>query len=279
MLQAEAPQHVGGLNLSDNKPQQINSQLINRCPTNEPYSSYKTLARLSWGRRWAWRQRAGIGSWICTHKTETIRTQRRTIFRTEPGANPQFIFMTSSSFQYNTRPFLTGTWKLHVPKGHHSCMKGAPNSDNRVVGKKLSAVSYQSCGGNCSALPPNATHLAAVSLVICIPELAHGYFSMLMLISGSAMISRQRIQCTHWNFDDHFVKFPLLVCIYVAAHRPWHAEDHISWTMYQNRYRHCQCINWASHICSRGFPDSPFKRNNHDSDIIMVFSSIPLRYI
>jgi hypothetical protein len=150
------------------------------------------------------------------------------------------------------------------------------------VGEKMSAVSIKAVEATVLPCPRVPPYLAVISVVNCIPELAHGHFSELMLMLGSAMISNRMIQLwqVQWlHIWQPSCGLPLLASICVAAHRRWLTEGHVSWTMYQNKYWDCQCINWASHICSRGFPDSPFKRNNHDGDIVMVFSSIPLRYI
>jgi hypothetical protein len=208
----ETPQHAGGLNLSDNKPRQINSQLINRCPTNEPYSSYKTLARLSWGRRWAWRQRTRIGSCISTHKMETIKTQRRTIFRTEPGVNPQFIAMIISSFQYISHPFLTGTRKQRQQGGRE-----------KNVGRELPKLWRQLLYIAPKSLP-SGWHLCGY---------LYPRVSSWSLLHADADIRINDDLATENSVYP--LKFLWPSCELsslgehnVATHGPWHAEDHIS---------------------------------------------------
>jgi len=162
--------------------------------------------------------------------------------------------------------------------------------DSTTRWKKLSALSTwptKAVAANkaklallCQGVPPHlGCHISATLMHLGVNPWA---WAVPKLISGSAMISIWRIQL--WQvYEDCIYWYAMLTFLSWRAYMQlpemltgWRG---FSWTLHQNEYRHWQCISWTSHICSRGFPDSPFERNNHDGDIIMVFSSIPLRYI
>jgi hypothetical protein len=117
-----------------------------------------------------------------------------------------------------------------------------------------------------------------------LPELTHEAMSMScakadVRISDDLQLENSTSTSVWTTYLYVMPDFPLLVGIYAIAWECWPAEVHFSWILHRNKYWHGQYISWTSHICSRGFPYSPFERNNHNGDIIMVFSAVPLRYI
>ena len=147
-------------------------------------------------------------------------------------------------------------------------------------------VTKQSCGGKQSkigsAFPGNSSlsgcHFSA-TLICPSSPMSMSCAKADVRISDDLQLENSTSTSVWTTYLNAMPDFPLLVGIYAIAWECWPAEVHFSWILHRNKNWHGQYISWTSHICSRGFPYSPFERNNHNSDIIMVFSAVPLRYI